>query len=37
MQFCPEMPVGLHFLWHMLNGLVLYLTARAYILNARKL
>ena len=37
MQFCPGMPMGLHFLWHMLNGLVLYLTARAYILNARKL
>ncbi|MCE7887807.1 MAG: hypothetical protein DYH13_09955 [Alphaproteobacteria bacterium PRO2] len=37
MQFCPEIPTGLHFLWHMLNGLVLYLTARAYILNARKL
>lgn len=37
MQFCPYMPLGLHFLWHMLNGLLLYLTARAYVLNARKL
>ncbi len=37
MHFCPQMPLGLHFLWHILNGLVLYLTARAYILNAHKL
>ncbi len=32
---CPEMALGLHFLWHILNGCLLYLTARAYILNAR--
>ncbi|MGB4107599.1 MAG: ceramidase domain-containing protein [Alphaproteobacteria bacterium] len=37
MQFCPQMPLGLHFLWHMLNGLLLYLTARAYMLNTRRL
>lgn len=37
MQLCPQMKLGLHFLWHILNGLVLYLTARAYILNARRL
>ena len=36
MQFCPQIPVGLHFLWHLLNGLLLCLTARAYILNAGK-
>ncbi len=35
MQFCPSNPPGLHFVWHLLNGAVLYLTARAYILNAR--
>lgn len=35
MQFCPSNPAGLHFLWHLLNGGVLYLTARAYILNIR--
>ena len=31
---CPLLPVGTHFLWHLLNGLVLYLTTRAYLLNA---
>jgi hypothetical protein len=35
MQLCPEIPFGVHFLWHILNGILLYLTARAYILNAR--
>lgn len=35
MQFCHENPQGLHFIWHLANGAVLYLTARAYILNAR--
>lgn len=35
MQFCGEIPIGLHFLWHILNGILLYGTARAYILNCR--
>jgi hypothetical protein len=35
MALCPQIPLGLHFLWHLLNGFLLYLTARAYILNAR--
>lgn len=35
MQLCPEIPFGVHFMWHILNGILLYLTARAYILNAR--
>lgn len=35
MHFCPQIASGLHFMWHLLNGAVLYLTARAYILNAR--
>lgn len=35
MALCPQMPLGLHFLWHLLNGFLLYLTTRAYILNAR--
>lgn len=26
---CPALPVGTHFLWHLLNALVLYLCARA--------
>ncbi|MGH8617964.1 MAG: ceramidase domain-containing protein [Burkholderiales bacterium] len=30
---CEWAPVGTHFLWHLLNGAVLYLTARAWILN----
>ncbi|MCD8496714.1 MAG: ceramidase domain-containing protein [Alphaproteobacteria bacterium] len=33
---CPQIPVGTHFLWHVLNGALLYLTARAYLLSARK-
>lgn len=36
MALCDAFPMGVHFLWHVLNGLVLYLTARAYILNAAK-
>ena len=35
MHICEAFPHGSHFLWHCLNGLVLYLTARAYILNAK--
>ncbi len=30
---CPDVPVGTHFLWHLLNGVVLYLSMRALILN----
>ncbi len=33
MALCPSFPPGLHFLWHLLNGIVLYLSARSYILN----
>ncbi|KAB2922395.1 MAG: ceramidase [Dechloromonas sp.] len=32
---CPGWPLGTHFLWHLLNGLVLYLTTRAFIVNHR--
>lgn len=31
---CETMPLGLHFLWHIFNGLTLYLAARGYILNS---
>lgn len=31
---CPSLPMGTHFLWHILNGVVLYLSTRAYIKNA---
>lgn len=35
MAACAAFPLGTHFLWHVLNGVVLYLTARAYILNGK--
>lgn len=35
MAFCNDIPLGLHFLWHILNGYVLYLTIRAYIISAK--
>lgn len=37
MQLCKTFPIGTHFLWHCLNGVVLYLTTRAYLLNAKNL
>ena len=30
---CPHIPMGTHFLWHVLIGVVLYLSMRALILN----
>lgn len=36
MEVCEGFPLGTHFLWHLLNGVVLYLTTRAYILNQEK-
>jgi Ceramidase len=33
MQVCPAIPVGVHFLWHLLNAVVLFLTMRALLLN----
>jgi len=30
---CPYFPVGSHFFWHLLNPVVLYLSARALLLN----
>lgn len=32
---CPAFPLGTHFLWHLLNGLVLYLAARPVVLAPR--
>lgn len=32
---CDYVPVGTHFLWHLLNGLVLYLVSRAVIRRVR--
>ncbi|MGB4058452.1 MAG: ceramidase domain-containing protein [Alphaproteobacteria bacterium] len=36
MQMCAAFPMGLHFLWHILNGGLLYLTTRAYVLNSQR-
>lgn len=33
---CAQIPIGLHFLWHLLNAGVLYLTMRALLLNWRR-
>ncbi len=33
MAFCSVWPIGTHFMWHVLNGVVLYLTTRAYIIS----
>lgn len=35
-QLCQSWPIGTHFLWHVLNGVVLYLTTRAYIVTKRR-
>lgn len=35
MVVCEGLALGTHFMWHLLNGVVLYLTTRAYLLNAR--
>ncbi|MCR6489448.1 hypothetical protein M8542_42195 [Amycolatopsis sp. OK19-0408] len=32
---CDYVPVGTHFLWHLLNGLVLYLVSRTMVLKHR--
>ena len=31
MAVCDHLPLGTHFLWHCLNAVVLYLTARGYM------
>lgn len=33
LALCAEGALGTHFLWHLLNGAMLYLTTRAYLLN----
>ncbi len=33
MQLCAAWPFGTHFAWHILNALVLYLSARAFVMN----
>lgn len=34
---CPYWPIGTHFLWHLLDGVLLYLTTRAYVLNEARI
>jgi len=33
MAVCETVPLGTHFLWHILNACVLYLTARGFVVN----
>jgi hypothetical protein len=33
LAICERFAIGSHFLWHLLNGLVLYLVGRAWLLN----
>ncbi len=32
-EYCEAFPLGTHFVWHLLNGLVLYLAARPLVLR----
>ncbi len=34
MAVCPSISIGTHMFWHLLNGVVLYLTTRAFLRNA---
>jgi hypothetical protein len=34
MEVCPSISIGTHMFWHLLNGVVLYLTTRAFVRNA---
>lgn len=33
MMICPYFPIGTHFIWHIINGFLVYLSARALMLN----
>jgi len=33
MEICPYFPLGIHFMWHILNSLALYLLMRGYLAN----
>jgi hypothetical protein len=35
MMVCEALPFGVHFMWHILNGLVLYLAVRGFILGQK--
>ncbi len=32
---CPYLPLGTHFIWHLLNGVVLFLVLKAFLLNRK--
>ncbi len=36
MALCAALPMGTHFMWHVLNGCVLYLAVRGFIKNQSK-
>ncbi|MDX1975843.1 MAG: ceramidase domain-containing protein [Rickettsiales bacterium] len=36
MVLCEFLPIGVHFLWHALNGVVLYLLSKAIIINCAR-
>ncbi len=36
MSVCTQIPFGTHFLWHILNGFVLYLSTRGFIVSSSK-
>ena len=33
MALCEQLTIGTHVVWHLLNGLLLYLTTRAFLVN----
>lgn len=35
-KICDQLPIGTHFLWHILNAVLLYLVARAYVVNVHR-
>ena len=36
MLICPYFPIGIHFMWHILNSVTLYLLMRGYLANIYK-
>tara|TARA_E500000331_G_scaffold159040_1_gene154198 strand:+ start:209 stop:493 length:285 start_codon:yes stop_codon:yes gene_type:complete len=34
--FCDALPLGTHFIWHVLNGCVLFIVVRALVLFGRR-
>jgi len=35
MTVCAALPVGVHYMWHILNAAVLYLSVRAVLVNMK--